>query len=196
VEPKLGRPGDRTKVVCECCAAHPGHRCLSECLWPSHGRIELGRKIPTLNIESSVACSLNGDAGVLSHTSAVKLCSEILGPCTPYRWGVHGAGCTALSRALSEHRSPAEFGEPCARLRRRSTSSCHCLCASGEAASPGGLRSNSLAARSGPFGAGNDWATEARSTARCDATCAATLDGGRRVACGVDDATSSPKRRS
>jgi hypothetical protein len=75
-------------------------------------------------------------------------------------------------------------------------SSRHCLYASSEAASPGGLRSNSLAVTSGPFGAGNDWATEARSTACCGAASAATLDGGRRVACGVDDATSSPKRRS
>jgi hypothetical protein len=32
---------------------------------------------------------------------------------------------------------PAEHGEACARLRRRSTSSRHCLWALGEAASPG-----------------------------------------------------------
>jgi hypothetical protein len=89
---------------------------------------------------------------------------------------------------------PAKPGETCARLRRRSTLSRHCLCASGEAASPGGLRSNSLAATSGPFGAGCDWTTEACSAARCGAARAAALVGGRREACGVDDATSSPKR--
>jgi hypothetical protein len=73
-------------------------------------------------------------------------------------------------------------------------SSRHCLWVSGEAASPGGLRSNSLAAMSGPFGAGTDWATEARAAARCGAA-RATLDVGRRETCGVVDATSSPNRR-
>jgi hypothetical protein len=91
---------------------------------------------------------------------------------------------------------PAEPGEVCARLRRRSTLSRHCIWALGEAASPGGLRSNSLAATSGPFGAGTDWATEARSAARCGAARAATLDVGRREACGIVDATSSPNWRS
>jgi hypothetical protein len=71
-------------VVCEHCAAHSQHRCLSKSLRPSHGLIELGRKIPTLNVESAVARSLDGDAGVLSRTSAVELCLQILGPCTPY----------------------------------------------------------------------------------------------------------------
>jgi hypothetical protein len=86
---------------------------------------------------------------------------------------------------------PPEPGEACARLRRRSTLSRHCLWASGEAASSGELRSNSLAATSGPFGAGTDWAAEARSAAR-----AAALDVERREACGIMDATSSPNRRS
>jgi hypothetical protein len=72
----------------------------------------------------------------------------------------------------------------------------HCLWASGEAASPGGLRSNSLAATSGPFGAGTNWAPEACSTGCCGAARTATLDGGRREACGIKDATSSPNRRS
>jgi hypothetical protein len=91
---------------------------------------------------------------------------------------------------------PAESGAACARLRRQSTSSCQCLCASGEATSPGGLRSNSLATMSGLFGAGTDWATEPRSAARCGAAHVATLDGGWRMECGMDDATSSPKRGS
>jgi hypothetical protein len=60
---------------------------------------------------------------------------------------------------------------------------------------PGGLRSNSLAAMSGPFGAGTDWATEARAAACCGAARAA-LDVGRQETCGVVDATSLPNRRS
>jgi hypothetical protein len=68
----------------------------------------------------------------------------------------------------------------------------HCLSTSGEAAASGGLWSSSLAATSGPFGAGCDWALEACSAACCGATRATTLDGGRREACGADDATSSP----
>jgi hypothetical protein len=91
---------------------------------------------------------------------------------------------------------PAEPGEACARLRRRSTSSRHCLCASGEASSPGGLRSNSLATMRGPFGASTDWATKARLAARCGAARAAALEVGRREACGIEDATFSPIRRS
>jgi hypothetical protein len=81
-------------------------------------------------------------------------------------------------------------------LRRQSTSSRHCLCVSGEAAMPGGLWSSSLAATSSPFGTGYDRATEACSAARCGTTRATTLVGGRREACGVDDATSSPIRWS
>jgi hypothetical protein len=94
------------KVVYECYAAYPGHRCLSESLRPSHGCIELGRKIPTLNVESAVARSLDGDVGILFRMSAVELYPEILDPCTPYRWRVHRAGCAALTTALSGHRSP------------------------------------------------------------------------------------------
>jgi hypothetical protein len=59
-----------------------------------------------------------------------------------------------------------------------------------------GLRSNALAAMSGPFGAGTDWATEARAAARCGAARTAALDVGRRETCGVVDATSSPNWRS
>jgi hypothetical protein len=84
VGPKVGRPGDRAMVVCERCVAHAQHWHLSESLWPSHGRIELGRKIPTLNVGLAVARSLDGDTGVLSRTSVVELCPEILGPCTPF----------------------------------------------------------------------------------------------------------------
>jgi hypothetical protein len=63
-------------------------------------------------------------------------------------------------------------------------SSRYWLSTSGEAALPGGCWSNSLAATSGPFGAGCDWATDARSTACCGAARAATLvgDGARHVA--------------
>jgi hypothetical protein len=91
---------------------------------------------------------------------------------------------------------PAEPGEAYARLRRRSTSSRHCLCASGDAASPGGLRSNSLAAMRGSLGGRTDWATEARSAAHGGAGRGATLEAGWREACGAVDATSSPIRRS
>jgi hypothetical protein len=80
----LGRPSHRTEVVCKRCAAHPRHRCLSESLRPCHGRVKLGLEIPTLNIESAVTRSLDGGAGILSRTSAVELCPEIFGPCTPH----------------------------------------------------------------------------------------------------------------
>jgi hypothetical protein len=72
------------EVVCECCAAHPRHRCLRESLRTCHGRVMLRHEIPTLNIESAVARSLDGGAGVLSRTSAVEFSPEIFGPCTPY----------------------------------------------------------------------------------------------------------------
>jgi hypothetical protein len=154
-------------VVCERCAAHPGHRCLNRSLRRRRYRSEFGIEFTTLDVELTTTRPLNGDTGVLSRTSAVELCPEILGPCTPHRWRVHRTGCAALTTALPGHRRhcldtdpPAEPGEACARLRRRSTSSRHCLWASGEAASPGGLRSNSLTATSGPFGAGTDWAAE------------------------------------
>jgi hypothetical protein len=75
-------------------------------------------------------------------------------------------------------------------------SSHHCLYTSGEATAPGGLQSSSLAAASGPFGTGCDRAMEACSVARCGATHAATLEGGQREACGIDDATSSTIRWS
>jgi hypothetical protein len=75
-------------------------------------------------------------------------------------------------------------------------SSRHCLCVSGEAAAPGGLQSSSLATANGPFGTGYDRATEACSAACCGAARAAALDVGRREACGVDDATSLPNKRS
>jgi hypothetical protein len=49
---------------------------------------------------------------------------------------------------------------------------------------------------SGPFGAGTDWATEARSAGRCGAAREDPLGGGQCEACGIEDATSSPNRRS
>ena len=82
--PKLGRPGDRTEVVCECCAAHTRHGRLGESLWPAFGLFELGHKIPSLNVEASGARALNGGSGVLSRTSAVELSPEVFGSCSPY----------------------------------------------------------------------------------------------------------------
>ena len=85
--------------------------------------------------------------------------------------------------------------------RRRSTSSRHCLRASGEAAVARGLRSNSLAAASAPPLAACEEALDGRPDS-CRRAARAAADGGcstgtvapgagTREACGVEDATLS-----
>jgi hypothetical protein len=140
-------------------------------------RVKLGIKVPTLDVESALTRPLDGDAGVLSCTPAVEFRPQIFGPSTPHCWRVHRAGCAALTATLLGRRSPTEPRVTCAKLRRRSTSSRHCLSTSGEAARSGGLWSSSLAATNGPFGAGCVGALEACSAARCSAMRATALDG-------------------
>jgi hypothetical protein len=196
VGPKLGRPGHHSEVVSERCAAHPSHRGLDVSLRLRYSRVKLGLEVPTLDVELALTRPLHGDAGVLSCMSAVEFRPQVFGLCTPHYWGVHRVGCVPLTAALPGRRSPTELGVTCAKLRRRSTSSHHCLNASGEAAASDGLWSSSLAATNGPFGAGCDRALEAYSAACCDTTHTTTLNGGWREACGSDDATSSPIRWS
>jgi hypothetical protein len=190
VGPKLGRPGHCQEVVYERCLAHPSHRGLDMSLQLWYSRIELRLEVPTLEVEPALTRPLHSDAGVLSRMSAVELGPQVFGPCIPHCWGVHRAGCATLTMMLPGHGPPPSAqGDLC---QVEEAVDVHCLSMSGEAAASGGLWSSSLAATNGPFGAGYDRALEACSAACCDATHATTLDGGRREACGADDATSSP----
>jgi hypothetical protein len=108
---------------------------------------------------------------------------------------VHGAGCAALMTALSGGRPPRGRRGSLCQVEEAVEVVTPLPLGIGRGRLTRGLRSNSLAAMSGPFGAGTDWATEARTGARCGAARAA-LDVGRRETCGVVDATSSPNRRS
>jgi hypothetical protein len=85
----------------------------------------------------------------------------------------------------------------CAMLRRRSTSSRHCLIAPGEAVGLGGWRNNSLAAESAPTGATPDgvWGACAGVCCRTGRT-AATPSIGWLELCGVEDAASSSMGKS
>jgi hypothetical protein len=80
-------------------------------------------------------------------------------------------------------------------LSRRSTSSCHCFMAPGEAVELGGWRSNSLAIDKAP-----DVAIDALDVCAgvcCRAECTTTAPGaGRLVAHGVEDAASSSTGKS
>jgi hypothetical protein len=74
--------------------------------------------------------------------------------------------------------------------RRRSTSSRHCLMASGESVELGGLRSNSLAADKAP-GAALDARDVCTSVCCCAACIAAAPVVGRLELRGMEDAASS-----
>jgi hypothetical protein len=81
--------------------------------------------------------------------------------------------------------------------RRRSTSSCHCLMAPGEAVELGGLRSNSLAANNTPPWAALDGVLEVCAGVCCSAACIAAAPGtGRSKPRGMEDAAPSSIRMS
>jgi hypothetical protein len=84
----------------------------------------------------------------------------------------------------------------CAMPSSRSTSSCHCFMAPGEAMELGGWRSNSLAADNAP-GAALDGVRDVCAVVCCCAACtAAVLSIGRLGTCGVEEAASSSTRKS
>jgi hypothetical protein len=78
---------------------------------------------------------------------------------------------------------------------RRSTSSCHCFMAPGEAVEPGGWRSNSLAADSAPGAALDVLDVCAGVCCRAECTAAAAPGAGRLVARGVEEAAASSTRK-
>jgi hypothetical protein len=41
--------------------------------WFCHSRIKFGPEVTTLDVELARACPLNGDAGILSRTSAIEV---------------------------------------------------------------------------------------------------------------------------
>jgi hypothetical protein len=85
----------------------------------------------------------------------------------------------------------------CAMLRRRSTSSRHCLIAPGEAVGLGGWRNNSLAAESAPARASPDGVRDACAGVCCLAGCtAATPSAGWPELYGIEDAASSSMGKS
>jgi hypothetical protein len=65
-------------MVCERCAAHPGYRGLSESPWLRYSCIKFSPEVTTLDVEPACACPLDGDAGILSCTSAVELAGRSL----------------------------------------------------------------------------------------------------------------------
>jgi hypothetical protein len=69
---KLGRPGHRSEVVCERCAAHPSHRGLDVSLRLRYCRVRLGVKVLTLDVELALTRPLHGDASVISCMPAVE----------------------------------------------------------------------------------------------------------------------------
>jgi hypothetical protein len=85
----------------------------------------------------------------------------------------------------------------CAMVRRRSTSSRHCLIAPGEAVGLGRWRNNSLATQSAPTGASPDgvWDACAGVCRRAGRTAAAPSVGWPEL-CGVEDAASSSMGKS
>jgi hypothetical protein len=84
----------------------------------------------------------------------------------------------------------------CAMPSSRSTSSCHCFMAPGEAVELGGWRCNSLAADNAP-GAALDGVRDVCATVCCRAACiAAVPDTGQLGTCGVEETTSSSTRKS
>jgi hypothetical protein len=84
----------------------------------------------------------------------------------------------------------------CAMPSSRSTSSCHCFMAPGEAVEFGGCRSNSLAANNAP-GAALDGVYDVCAAVCCRAACTAAVPvTGRLGTCGVVETTSSSTRKS
>jgi hypothetical protein len=79
---------------------------------------------------------------------------------------------------------------------RRSTSSCHCFMAPGEAVELEGWRSNSLAADSAPGAALDVLDVCAGVCCRAECTAAAAPGAGRLVARGVEEATASSTMKS
>jgi hypothetical protein len=80
---------------------------------------------------------------------------------------------------------------------RRSTFSCHCLMAFGEAMELVGLRSNSLAADNAPPGAALDGVLDVCAGVCCCAACIAVAPGaGQLEPRGMEDAAPSSIRKS
>jgi hypothetical protein len=81
--------------------------------------------------------------------------------------------------------------------RRRSTYSCHCLMAPGEATELGGLRSNSLAADNAPPGAALEGVLDVCAVVCCYAACiAAAPSAGWLELRGTEDVAPSTIRKS
>jgi hypothetical protein len=93
-------------MVYERCAAHPSHRGLDVSLRLRYCCVELGVKVPTLDVEPVLTRPLHGEAGVLSCTSAIEFRLQIFSPSSPHCWRVHRAGCAALTATLHGRRSP------------------------------------------------------------------------------------------
>jgi hypothetical protein len=84
----------------------------------------------------------------------------------------------------------------CAMPSSRSTSSCHCFMAPGEAVELGGCRSNSLATDNAP-GAALDGVRDVCAAVCCRAACTAAVPGtGRLGTCDVEETASSSTKKS
>ena len=106
---ELGWPGHRAEMFCKRGAAHSGYRGTHSRPGISRGLggccFQVSAKVATLDVESSVARAIDGDASVLARTSAAEFCPQVLGTCSPYRGRVHRRGCPALTLvvAMSHH---------------------------------------------------------------------------------------------
>jgi hypothetical protein len=84
----------------------------------------------------------------------------------------------------------------CAIPSSRSTSSCHCFMAPGEAVELGGCRNNSLATDNAP-GDALDGVRDACAAVCCRAACTTAVPGtGRLGTCGVEEVASPPTAKS
>jgi len=81
-------PGHHAEEICQCGAAHPGHRGTR--LSPGVPRgfgcrcIQVGIEVVALDVETVLTRPQHGDTGILARAPAVEFCPQIFGPCNPH----------------------------------------------------------------------------------------------------------------